>query len=78
MFTDKEAKLFGVALNIVNNWAENFVNVVDGKITKEQAFDNYNEYLVPLGQILHFAMILPGVAEQVERVTKEANSESIF
>lgn len=78
VLTDQEAKLFALSFSIVNEWATEWVAVLDGTQTKEQAFDSFNEYLKPVGQVLAVAVSLPGVAEQVLRLQEESQETSLF
>jgi hypothetical protein len=68
---EQEARLLAVNFEIVNAWAEVWVEVQDGVKTVQEAFDEYNAYLVPIGQMLAIALSLPGVTEQVEELIKE-------
>lgn len=60
-----EIQMLAITFEIVNAWAEQWIAVHDGEKTMEQAFNDYNEYLVPVGQMLALALSLPGVEAQL-------------
>lgn len=78
ILTEQEMKLFGVGLSIMGAWAEEYMKVKDGLQTYEEAFNNFNEYLTPVGQIFAIAMTLPGMAEQYEDMISSTLPGDIF
>ena len=73
---EQELRLLAINFEIVNAWAEVWIDVQDGKKTVEEAFDEYNAYLVPIGQMLAIAIALPGVEEQLLELIQENSPEA--
>lgn len=76
ILTDQEAKLLAVSFEILSEWAKLWVEVSSGALTKEQAFDQFNEFLVPIGQVISLALALPGVSEQILKIQEKAEQQS--
>lgn len=75
--SDQEAKLLALSFAIVNEWATQFLNMDEGKQTKEEAYDKFNEYLVPIGELLAIVLNLPGVEAQILDMHEEAQNSII-
>lgn len=76
ILNEQELRLLAINFEIVNAWAEVWVDVQDGKKTVQEAFDDYNAYLVPIGQMLAIALSLPGVEAQLAQLLEESKSQA--
>lgn len=68
ILSDQEAKLLAVTFEILNEWAGQWIAVDDGEKTKEQAFEDFDAFLRPVGQTMAVALSLPGVEDQINEV----------
>lgn len=73
--SDQEARMLAVTFEIINAWAEVWVDVHEGKKTVQEAFDEYNDFLVPIGQMIALSLSLPGVADQLTELKEQYERE---
>lgn len=71
LLTDQEAKLMAVTLEILNEWAGQWIAVDEGRKTEKEAFDAFDEFLRPVGQMFAVALSLPGVEDHLNAVKAE-------
>lgn len=69
--TDQEAKLMAVTLEILNEWAGQWIAVADGHKTRDEAFDDFDAFLRPVGSMFAVALSLPGVEDHLNAVKAE-------
>ncbi len=59
---------------VTGEWADLFIKVSQGLISKEEAFDEYNHVLLPVGMLfLRLCSVTPDVEKLTQRAT-EANN----
>jgi hypothetical protein len=76
VLSDGEAKLFALTLDVVKTWADLWLSVYEGQRTREEAFEEFNTYLRPIGEVVALAMVLPGIGQQISEVLAAAEGKT--